>query len=183
MNVLVLPISMKSTGAGVLRTMLWTLLTCAIAGCVAQAAVSTALLPGKVTRVIDGDTIDVLLASGRIRVRLHGIDAPERNQAGGAAATAWLVQRVVDRPVQLEPVSQDQYGRMVAIVHDGRVSINRELVLRGHAWAYRRYLRRGDHELCAVEDTARRGRRGLWSATAHAPWEFRATSGTGPYTD
>jgi endonuclease YncB( thermonuclease family) len=141
------------------------------------------VLSGKVTRVIDGDTIDVLLASGRIRVRLHGIDAPERNQAGGAAATAWLMQKVLDRTVLLEPVSQDQYGRMVAIVHDGRDSINGELVLRGHAWAYRRYLREADRELCALEDTARRGRRGLWAATAHAPWEFRATSGKGPYTE
>jgi len=142
-----------------------------------------ALLPGKVTRVVDADTIDVLLSSGRIRVRLHGIDAPERDQAGGGAASAWLASQLLDQPVQLEPVSQDRYDRLVAVVHHQGRNINRELVRNGHAWAYRRYLRNADRELCALEYQARRERAGLWAAAAHAPWEYRATARRGPFTD
>lgn len=148
-----------------------------------QAASTAAVLSGTATRVIDGDTIDVLLSSGRIRVRLHGVDAPERDQSGGAAATAWLTQQLQDRQVLLEPVSQDQYDRMVAVVHVGDRNINRDLVQAGHAWAYRRYLRRGDAGLCVLEEEARRKSAGLWATTAHAPWEHRATQGRGPFRD
>jgi micrococcal nuclease len=145
-------------------------------------AAPVTVLAGKVVRVIDGDTIDVLLSSGRIRVRLHGVDAPERNQSGGAAATAWLTQQLLDQPVELEPVSQDQYDRMVAVVNLQDRNINVALVQNGHAWAYRHYLRRRDAGLCSLEHRARVNRAGLWAATAHAPWEFRATNGKGPFT-
>jgi endonuclease YncB( thermonuclease family) len=117
-------------------------------------------------------------------VRLQGIDAPERDQPGGVAASAWLARRLLNQPVQLEPVSQDRYERMVAVLHDGSRDINRELVLRGHAWAYRRYLRQADRELCALEHQARREGAGLWAhAAPQAPWEYRATAGKGPFTD
>ncbi len=140
------------------------------------------MLAGKVNRVIDGDTIDVLLSSGMIRVRLQGVDAPERDQPGGAAATTWLTQQLRDQQVLLEPVSQDQYDRMVAVVHLQDRNINRELVQTGHAWAYRQYLRRSDAELCSLEEQARLKGRGLWATAAYAPWEYRATNGKGPFT-
>src|SRR5213075_253224 len=112
----------------------------------------------------------------------HGVDAPERDQPGGAAATAWLTQQLRNQSVQLEPVSQDQYDRMVAVVHLQDRNINRELVQKGHAWAYRHYLRRSDAELCALEERARLKGAGLWAMAAHAPWEFRASNGKGPFT-
>jgi micrococcal nuclease len=153
----------------------------------AQAAervtVPVTVLAGKVVRVIDGDTIDVLLSSGRIRVRLHGVDAPERDQSGGAAAAAWLTHQLRDQSVELEPVSQDQYDRMVAIVQLQDRNINSELVQNGHAWAYRQYLRRRDAGMCSLEHRARVAHAGLWKKIAHAPWEFRATNGKGPFLD
>lgn len=142
------------------------------------------MLAGRVTRVIDGDTLDVVLASGRIRVRLHGIDAPERDQPGGDAAGRWLQQRLQGRDVLLEPVSQDRYERMVAIVYLDDAIVNRELLRAGHAWAYRGYLRRAERIYCDIEAAARGGRLGLWGAApAHAPWEHRRTRGRGPFTD
>jgi endonuclease YncB( thermonuclease family) len=158
------------------------LLGMAMAHAAEREASAVAVLAGKVVRVLDGDTIDVLLSSGTIRVRMHGVDAPERDQPGGPAATAWLTQQLRDRKVLLEPVSQDQYDRMVAVVHRDDRNINRDLVQMGHAWAYRQYLRSGDAELCALEEQARRKGIGLWVASAHAPWEFRATNGKGPFT-
>lgn len=143
-----------------------------------------AVLPGRVLRVVDGDTLDVRLSSGRIRVRLHGVDAPESDQPGGAEATRWLQQRLRDRDVQIEPVSQDQYDRLVAIVHLEDSNVNRELVQAGQAWAYRRYLRRADRSWCDAEAGARASRVGLWATgSPRAPWEHRATRGRGPFTD
>lgn len=149
----------------------------------AQAA-EAAVLAGRVTRVIDGDTLDVLLSSGLIRVRLQGVDAPEHDQPGGSASKQWLQDRVQGRDVLLEVVSQDRYDRMVAIVYMDDADLNRELLRAGHAWAYRRYLRAADRVFCDIESAARRQALGLWSAALpHAPWEFRATRGRGPFTD
>src|SRR5512132_197865 len=90
---------------------------CLVVALALPAAQVERVLPGKVTRVIDGDTIDVLLSTGLIRVRLQGVDAPERDQPGGREAQQWLRRRLIDHAVQLEPISQDRYERMVAIVH------------------------------------------------------------------
>lgn len=148
------------------------------------AAADDAVLPGRVTRVIDGDTLDVLLSSGRVRVRLQGVDAPERDQPGGHESAQWLRQRVMNRDVLLEPVTQDRYDRMVAIVHLDDANVNRELLRAGQAWAFRRYLRAADRIFCDIESTARRQRLGLWGDDpARAPWEFRTTRGAGPFTD
>ena len=148
------------------------------------AATADGVVPGKVTRVVDGDTIDVLLASGRIRVRLQGIDAPEHDQPGGREAQRWLQRRLIDHEVQLEPVSQDRYERMVAIVHAEGGVVNEELLQAGHAWAYRHYLRRSERHYCDLEERARASANGLWAAASpHAPWQYRQTSGKGPFTD
>ncbi len=164
------------------RTLL--LLTLSCCGPAHAADPEPSVLVGKVTKIIDGDTVDVLLQSGRIRVRLHGIDAPERDQPGGTEAREWLQQHLQDRQVLLEPVTQDRYDRLVAIVHDGDVVVNDELVRSGHAWAYRQYLRKADRHLCEKESSARRHGAGIWAAVApHAPWEFRGTNGRGPFTD
>jgi endonuclease YncB( thermonuclease family) len=166
----------------------FTLLLCAL-GLLATFALPAAqraegLLAGKVTRVIDGDTIDVILDSGRIRVRLQGIDAPERDQPGGREAQRWLQQRLIDQLIQLEPVSQDRYERMVAIVHADDGIVNEQLLQAGHAWAYRHYLRRADRHYCDLEERARSARLGLWATAApHAPWQHRQTAGRGPFTD
>jgi endonuclease YncB( thermonuclease family) len=150
----------------------------------ARAADHEGVLAGRAVRVVDGDTLDVLLASGRIRVRLHGVDAPEHDQPGGREARQWLQHRVLDRKVLLEPVTQDRYDRMVAILHVDDAIVNRELLRTGHAWAYRRYLRVTERMYCEIEAAARHERLGLWGAPrASAPWEHRRTAGRGPFTD
>lgn len=144
------------------------------------------VLVGRVSRVPDGDSIEVDLDSGPIRVRLHGIDTPEMSQTWGREARVELLKRIVRREVALQPVTHDQYDRMVAVVYLGEESINRWLVQQGHAWAYRQYLE--DATFCDIESDARAARRGLWSQPDRdwiAPWEWRRSQrgSDSPYRD
>lgn len=145
------------------------------------------MLTGTVTRIKDGDSLIVRLAGapgGSIEVRLFGIDTPERAQAGGDAARRFLVQRLLNRRVTVEPVTQDSYDRLIGIVYRDGASVNAALVEGGHAWAYRRYLGEvaGADAFCRLEDSARRARRGLWAeppATWLPPWAFRQLQRSG----
>jgi len=130
------------------------------------------VLVGRVTKVLDGDTIRVQLDSGPVAVRFDSIDAPERKQPWGPEATAALSQRVADREVELSVTEQDRYERLVATVYVGGENINAWLVTQGHAWSYRAYL--NDKDMVALEDRARSARRGLWDLERPiAPWDWR----------
>jgi micrococcal nuclease len=98
----------------------------------------------------------VQLDSGAIRVRFHGIDAPEKGQPHGKEATAALSSWLLAKEVQLEPFEQDRYERLIAIVYMGDRNVNAEMVRSGHAWAFRRYMRKQDASLCADESKARK---------------------------
>ena len=146
---------------------------------------SSPMLPGVVVGIVDGDTADVQLASGMIRIRFHGIDAPEMGQAFGKEAKARLSGLVYGRDVLLEPYEQDRYDRLVARMWIGERDINAEMIQSGLAWVYRRYA--DDPAYCAHEKAARDLRRGLWQAApqaAVAPWEWRKRKTLdGHYTD
>jgi endonuclease YncB( thermonuclease family) len=147
-----------------------------LALCLPAAAQDLPRLQGTVTRVLDGDTIDVELASGSVNVRLYGIDAPEKNQPGGAEAKLTLAKLVDGKTVLLEPFKQDRYDRMLATVYIGERNINLEMVTLGYAWAYRQYMKRSNSILCAMEFAARKSHLGLWSRPKSewvAPWEWR----------
>jgi len=147
------------------------------------------LLIGTVTKVIDGDTIDVLLSSGPIRVRFDSVDAPEKNQPWGREAGAALADKLGHQEVALDVVTQDRYERLVAVVSLNDENVNAWLVRQGHAWAYRQYLK--DPQYCSWEAEAHAGGRGLWALPRdqrHAPWEWRAverqrSSGFTDYAD
>lgn len=142
-------------------------------------AVWAEVLVGRVIAVADGDTVTVLDASRQQhRIRLVGIDAPERGQAFGNRARQHLADRVFQREVQVEYDKRDRYGRILGkIVLDGE-DINLMMVRDGMAWHYRQFQRDqrpADRTLYAdAEREARAAGRGLW-ADAHPqpPWEFR----------
>lgn len=142
-------------------------------------AVWAEVLIGRVIAVADGDTVTVLDASRQQhRIRLVGIDAPERGQAFGNRARQHLADRVFQREVQVEYDKRDRYGRILGkIVLDGE-DINLMMVRDGMAWHYRQFQRDqrpADRALYAdAEREARAAGRGLW-AEAHPqpPWEFR----------
>ena len=151
----------------------------------AGAAGNHAVLPGVVVGVIDGDTADVRLDSGMIRVRFHAIDAPESGQPHGKAAKAALADLIFGKAVEVEPYEQDRYDRLVARVWIDGVDVNAEMLRTGNAWTYRRYA--DDPAYCTYEQAARDLGRGLWRLPASqrvAPWEWRQRkSRAGRFTD
>lgn len=151
----------------------------------ARAEEARTVLPGVVVGVVDGDTADVRLASGMIRIRFHGIDAPESGQPHGKAAKSALSDLVYGKAVDVEPYTQDRYDRLVARLWLGELDVNAQMVKAGHAWTYRKYA--DDAAYCAYEAAARDARRGLWRLPPEqrvAPWEWRRRKTlAGRYTD
>lgn len=124
------------------------------------------LLTAKVTKVSDGDSMEVMLETGAGRVRLSAIDTPEYDQPHGTESSAALKSLLpVGSSVELEVVTQDQFRRIVAVVWlvnaGERVNVNEKMLREGHAWAYRRYMR--DARFCDMEAEARDAKRGLWA--------------------
>ncbi len=131
-------------------------------------------LTGRVVRVADGDTVSVLDAANRQhKVRLYGIDAPERDQPRGRASREALAGLVAGRSVGVVVVATDDYGRDVGTLYRDGVDINLAMVAGGHAWWYRHYAPY-EHPLEAAEREARAARRGLWAdADPKPPWDWR----------
>ena len=129
---------------------------------VASAAMGQTLF-GKVTRVVDGDTVAFKVHKGPVeKVRLADIDTPERDQPWGTEATTALRQWSMSKPARIEVVDTDRYGRLVATLWVDDENINRKLVKEGHAWVYRRYLR--DTSLIKLQARAKSTSTGLWSS-------------------
>ncbi|PTX52482.1 endonuclease YncB(thermonuclease family) [Gemmobacter caeni] len=117
--------------------------------------------------VIDGDT----LVADRVRIRLHGIDAPELSQAGGEAARAYLIRLIGGDPVRIEPLGTDLYERRVARVHGSAGDLGRRMVRDGYARAAY------GTDYAAEERAARAARAGLWAGPGIAsPAAHRARS-------
>jgi len=119
---------------------------------------------GKVVGISDGDTITVLLDRQQVKVRLYGIDTPEKKQDFGTKAKWFLSGLVFKKTVEIESIDTDRYGRTVGIVYLGGKNINEEIVRSGFAWVYQRYCTRS---ICGawkrLEASARAGKVGLWA--------------------
>jgi micrococcal nuclease len=131
-----------------------------------------AVWQGKVVGVSDGDTITVMHLGKGERIRLYGIDCPEKRQAFGKRAKQFTSDMVFGKNVEVRPVTTDRYGRTIAWVYVNGTSLNEELLRAGLAWHYKRYST--ERHLAELEDGARAARTGLWS-DPHAvpPWDFR----------
>jgi endonuclease YncB( thermonuclease family) len=131
-----------------------------------------------VTVVRDGDTVDVVDSDGEtIRVRLHGIDAPEHGQRFNRESAAYVKGVVGGRKVRIRRVDVDQFERLIGEIWLGDQRVNGEIVRAGFAWHYRQYAG-DDSELALAEAEARRERRGLWADDRPLPpWVWRRQNG------
>lgn len=150
----------------------------AACACSAQTA-DSGEFQGKVVSITDGDTITVLHDGVPERIRLHGIDCPEKKQAFGTRAKQFTGELAHEKTVTLRTHGKDRYGRTIAevILPDGR-NLNHEIVRAGLAWWFRKYAP-NDDELSRLEAEARKDKRGIWSEPEPVePWTFRATPKT-----
>jgi len=136
-------------------------------------------LEGKVIGVTDGDTVTVLDASNmQWKIRLMGIDAPEKKQAFGTKSKERLADLVYDKQVTVEYSKKDRYGRTVGKITVNGIDANLEQVKAGMAWHYKKYEKEQSPEdrfaYSRVEDEAHSAKRGLWSDPSPLPpWDWR----------
>lgn len=113
---------------------------------------------GRVTRVIDGDTIEVDYENKPTRIRFFGIDAPELKQSFGKQSKEALNRILEGKRVKIIYKNKDIYGRIVAIVKLNNVDINQFLVSKGYAWADAYYT----NAYVKEQENAKKNHLGLW---------------------
>ena len=138
-----------------------------------------AVITGNVVGVADGDTITVLDADKvQHKIRLTGIDAPEKKQPFGNRSKQNLSDMVFNKTVIVETDKRDRYGRELGKVLASGKDVNLEQVRAGLAWHYNAYERTQsatDRQAYAdAENEAKAAKRGLWAdADPVPPWEWR----------
>ncbi len=134
----------------------------------------TAENKGKVIAIIDGDTYDILLGENKtVRVRMEGIDAPEKGMPYYKIAKNYLGKMSFKKNIRLEITGKDSRGRILAYSYldDGR-ELSHEMIKAGMAWHFKNYS--SDSLLSHSEIKARNSKTGLWSDNnPMPPWENR----------
>lgn len=133
-----------------------------------------AQINGVVISVSDGDTFTMLTANNKqVKVRLHGIDCPEKNQDYGHIAKQYTSKLVFGRHVHVAITDTDRYRRLVGKVFvNGETCLNEELLKAGMAWHYKKY----DTSVYwnKLELRAKQQKKGLWAqGNAVEPRKFR----------
>lgn len=146
----------------------------------ASSLLNAEIITGKCVGVTDGDTATVLVDGNRqVKVRFHGIDAPESAQDFGQRAKQKMSDLIYGKEVKVDILERDKYGRSVGKVYVGGVYTNLEMVKSGLAWHYVQYAP-NDTDLANAERAARASKVGLWShANPTPPWNWR--KGIGVY--
>jgi micrococcal nuclease len=132
-------------------------------------------LVGQVVKIVDGDTYDLLTPDHQVyRIRMNGIDAPEKGQPFWQKAKDWLGQLCYKQNIRVQWYSKDRNGRYIAdgYLPDGR-SLSLEMIKAGYAWHFKKYS--SDTVLSEAEIKARQNKTGLWAdPNPEAPWDKRA---------
>lgn len=154
---------------------------CALVVAIWAPAALAVTLTGEVVGVADGDTITLLTADKvRHRIRLDGIDAPERRQPYSQVSRQSLADMTHRQLVTADCPKRDRYGRQVCkVLVEGR-DVGLAQIQRGLAWHFKRYEGEqapADRQAYSdAEAEARAVRRGLWrEGSPVPPWEFRAS--------
>ena len=134
---------------------------------------------GRVISVTDGDTLTILTTDNtQMKIRLAGIDAPERRQSYGEKSKEHLASLIYQKIVSVEHSGIDKYQRTLGKIFFNELDINLEQISHGFAWHYRTYAKNqsieDQNKYSKAEATARQGRKGLWQEEGpQPPWEYR----------
>ena len=129
----------------------------------------------RVVGISDGDTYEALLPDkSTVKIRMEGIDAPERNMPFYQVAKNYLSKLCFGKEVRIEKLDTDRYGRWIAKTYlpGKQVELGRMMIDAGYAWHFKKYS--SDRELAEAEIQARKQKKGLWvDPDPLAPWEYR----------
>ena len=132
-------------------------------------------ITGKVVSIADGDTITILSGKSQHKIRLYGIDTPEKGQPYGNNAKKHTSKLVAGKTVDVEAYDTDRYGRTVGVVFADGVNVNQSLIGAGLAWQYQKYCKAsfcGDW--LRLEKKAKSSGVGLWADNDPVPpWDWR----------
>ena len=136
-----------------------------------------------IAKVIDGDTLKI----ENKKIRLFGIDAPEKKQLCqkiwlsisfisfnkdypcGKISTNKLKIKINNKYIICKSTNKDRYGRFIAECFKDKTNINRWMVLNGYAVAYKKYSKK----FTAQENLAKKEKLGLWAGEFEMPWNWR----------
>jgi len=141
--------------------------------------IQAADLRGRVVGISDGDTLTILDSDRRqYKVRLAGIDAPEKSQAFGQASKTSLSEQAFGRDVVVVWDKQDRYGRIIGKILVNQQDLCLQQIKRGMAWHYKQYQKDqapiDRSEYSEAEAIARVSHVGLWhDKDPTPPWEWR----------
>lgn len=130
---------------------------------------------GKVISIIDGDTYDLLIQGNRtIRIRMEGIDAPEKGMPFYQISKKYLSQLCFNKLVFLKITDKDQYNRYLGYTYlDDGTELSQEMIKAGLAWHFIKY--NSDSTLSRLEFEARNQKKGLWvDENPMTPWDNRS---------
>lgn len=132
---------------------------------------ASSVLTGRVVKVTDGDTITILINNKQVKIRLNGIDTPEKGQDYSNKAREYLSDLVAGKTVKVEEIGKDQYKRVLGVVYVGRVNVNEKMIKAGYAWRYK-YSK--DSRYLKLQNEAKRKKKGLWAGKNPVdPWQWR----------
>ena len=134
----------------------------------------TATVANKVVGISDGDTFTLLNGDNQqIKIRLYGIDCPEKKQDFGEVAKQKLSELIFNKEVRIVKKDTDRYGRTVANVYTGaNICVNEEMLKAGLAWHYKEYDQNPYWDV--LEQDARQKGLGLWKQkNPTPPWAWR----------
>lgn len=144
----------------------------ATATAVAALKYARAPFTGQCVGVGDDETLQVKRDGHTVKIRLHGVDRPEKAQPYGQKARQFATNLVYRKTVRVYPAVVDSQGRTAAWVFQGNNCVNRDLISTGWAWYDKQTT--NETKLATLEEEARTAGRGLWAdCCAIAPWEWR----------
>ena len=130
-------------------------------------------------KVSDGDTLNVQkVENGKfvgeiVKIRMFGIDAPEKTQDYGIESKQALEKMVNGKTLEIEEKNRDRYGRTVAVVYVNGKNVNEEMVKNGNAWWYQEYDKK-DTKMQAYQENAKKNKLGLFGKRGYVePWNYR----------
>ena len=130
-------------------------------------------------KVSDGDTLNVQkVENGKfvgeiVKIRMFGIDAPEKSQDYGNESKQALEKLVSGKMLEIEEKNRDRYGRTVAVVYANGKNVNEEMVKAGNAWWYQEYDK-NDTRMQAYQENAKKNKLGLFGKRGYIePWNYR----------